>query len=195
VDRLREDAACGEQIDDGDRYPDVRPSLAALRAGGVWVGVAGNQTPRAAQLLRTLDLPVDYVGTSGEWDVAKPNRGFFERVVDIAPGRQMIATPLAACPLGEWIDMDALFAAIRNDDLIPTIARNDTALWRLYPEDPQYGSLGYDGFHDWALLEGRYTLAVVFGYAATLGLVDLDYTNPAGARDDFRTTGATTWTP
>ncbi|MGH3630037.1 MAG: HAD family hydrolase [Sciscionella sp.] len=85
--RLREEAGCGEQIDDSDLYADVRPSLAALRAGGVWVGVAGNQTPRAAQLLRALTLPVDYIGTSGEWGVAKPQPGFFERVIDIAPGQ------------------------------------------------------------------------------------------------------------
>lgn len=85
--QLREDAGRGEQIDDTDLYPDVRPSLAALRAGGLWVGIAGNQTPRAARLLRALDLPVDYIGTSGEWGVAKPNQGFFEQLVAIAPGR------------------------------------------------------------------------------------------------------------
>jgi FMN phosphatase YigB (HAD superfamily) len=82
--QLREDAGRGEQIDDTDLYPDVRPSLTALQAGGLWVGVAGNQTPRAAELLRALDLPVNYIGTSGEWGVAKPNRGFFDRVVEIA---------------------------------------------------------------------------------------------------------------
>lgn len=82
--QLREDAGRGEQIDDTDLYPDVRPSLTALQAGGLWVGVAGNQTPRAAELLRTLDLPVNYIGTSGEWGVAKPNRRFFDRVVEIA---------------------------------------------------------------------------------------------------------------
>ena len=85
--QLREDAGRGEQIEDTDLYPDVRPNLAALRAGGLWVGVAGNQTPRAAQLLRALDLPVDYIGTSGEWGVAKPSQGFFEQVIEIAPGR------------------------------------------------------------------------------------------------------------
>ena len=30
----------------------------------------------------------------------------------------------------------------------------------------RYGSLGYAGFHGWTLLEGRYTLAVLFEYAA-----------------------------
>ena len=82
--QLRDEAGHGEQIDDTDLYPDVRPSLTALQAGGLWVGVAGNQTPRAADLLRALDLPVNYIGTSGEWGVAKPNRGFFDRVVEIA---------------------------------------------------------------------------------------------------------------
>lgn len=85
--RRREEAGRGEQIDDSDLYPDARPTLAALRAGGLWVGVAGNQTSRAAQLLRSLELPVDFVGTSEEWGVAKPDPAFFERVIDVAPGR------------------------------------------------------------------------------------------------------------
>jgi signal transduction histidine kinase len=69
---------------------------------------------------------------------------------------------------------------------VPTVARSDRALWRLYINDPEYGSLGYAGFADWPILEGRYTLAVLFEYAGTLGLFDLDYTDPAGARNDFR---------
>jgi N-acetyl-D-muramate 6-phosphate phosphatase len=82
----REEAGRGERIEESDLYPDVRPSLGALRAGGLRVGVAGNQTHRAAQLLRALELPVDFIGTSGEWGVAKPDPGFFERLIDIAPG-------------------------------------------------------------------------------------------------------------
>src|SRR5205823_5830821 len=100
--------------------------------------------------------------------------------------RQAVAAALAVCPLGEWTDVDALFTTMRRNNLSPSIARSDMALWKLYLEDPQYGSLGYDGFHDWTLLEGRYTLAVLFEYAGTLGLIDLDYTHPDGARDDFR---------
>jgi hypothetical protein len=70
--------------------------------------------------------------------------------------------------------------------LTPPVARSDRALWKLYISDAQYGSLGYAGYADWPILEGRYTLAVLFEYAGTLGLFDLDYTDPAGARDDFR---------
>lgn len=85
--RLREEAGLGEHIEETDLYPDVRPSLTDLRARGLWVGVAGNQTARAAELLRALNLPVDRITTSGEWGVAKPAPGFFERVVDMAPAR------------------------------------------------------------------------------------------------------------
>ena len=42
----------------GGPVPDVRPTLAALREAGLWVGIAGNQTVRAGGLLRGLDLPV-----------------------------------------------------------------------------------------------------------------------------------------
>ena len=82
----RERAGHGEMIGDTDLYPDVRPALAELRRLGVWVGVAGNQTVRAAELLRQLALPVDAVATSGEWGVAKPDPGFFARVVEFALG-------------------------------------------------------------------------------------------------------------
>ena len=36
------------------------------------------------------------------------------------------------------------------------------------------------------ILEGRYTLAVMFEYAGTLGLLDLNYVHPIGARNDFQ---------
>jgi FMN phosphatase YigB (HAD superfamily) len=83
----REAAGHGESISEQDLYPDVRPSLASLREAGFWVGVAGNQTVRAAELLRALDLPVDAIATSGEWDVAKPAPEFFTRLIDWAPGQ------------------------------------------------------------------------------------------------------------
>ncbi|MFF5233868.1 helicase-associated domain-containing protein [Dactylosporangium sp. NPDC000521] len=105
--------------------------------------------------------------------------------------RQAVATALSRCPAGEWMAIDDLFDTMRHGGLSPTVARSDRALWRLYLTDPQYGSLGYAGFADWPVLEGRYTLAVLFEYAGTLGLFDLDYTDPAGARDDFRSNWGT----
>jgi len=105
----------------------------------------------------------------------------------VKPRRQVVARALASCcPLGEWVEVDELFAVMWGEGLNPRVARSERALWRLYICDAQYGSLGYEGFHDWPLLEGRYTLAVLFEYAATLGLVDVEYTDPVDAREDFR---------
>ncbi|MEV7227260.1 HAD family hydrolase [Polymorphospora sp. NPDC051019] len=84
----REAAGRGEQIEVSDLYPDVLPALSALRAAGLWVGIAGNQTARAALLLRRLNLPVDAIATSGEWNVAKPDPLFFDRVAELAPGER-----------------------------------------------------------------------------------------------------------
>lgn len=90
--QLREDAGRGEHIGEPDLYPDVRSSLGALRELGLWVGIVGNQTARAADLLRDLALPADYVSTSGEWGVAKPAKIFFDRVVEVAavPAAQIV---------------------------------------------------------------------------------------------------------
>jgi hypothetical protein len=102
------------------------------------------------------------------------------------PRRQTVAAALGLCPPGEWLGVDDLFRTMGRAGLSPTVARSERGLWKLYLVDPQYGSLGYDGHHDWPVLEGRYTLAVLFEYAATLGLLDVEYVPPAGARDDFR---------
>jgi len=82
--RAREAAGQGEYLDESDLYDDVRPALSALRQLGVRVIVAGNQTSRAGELLRALDLPADLVVTSAEWGVAKPQPEFFERVLEVA---------------------------------------------------------------------------------------------------------------
>jgi hypothetical protein len=100
--------------------------------------------------------------------------------------RQTVATALASCPPNEWISVDNLFTTMRRGNMSPTVARSEMALWKLYLVDAHYGSLGYDGFRAWEILEGRYTLAVLFEYAGTLGLLDLDYIHPTGAREDFQ---------
>lgn len=81
----RADAGQPETFGEGDLYPDVRPVMAALRDMGVWVGVAGNQTSRAGEILRKLDLPADMIATSDDWGVVKPDAPFFRAVIDSAP--------------------------------------------------------------------------------------------------------------
>ena len=64
----RAEAGQPETFGESDLYPDARPAMEALRAMGVWVGVAGNQTSRAGDILRKLDLPADLIATSDDWN-------------------------------------------------------------------------------------------------------------------------------
>ncbi len=82
VERLRrEQASFAEHFDEDDLYPDARPCLEKLKQLGFLVGIAGNQTARAEALLRELNLPVDFIGTSEGWGAEKPSSGFFARIV------------------------------------------------------------------------------------------------------------------
>ncbi|MFI5862286.1 HAD family hydrolase [Streptomyces sp. NPDC051546] len=81
-------AAAGqpEHFDESDLYPDVRPAFAQLRAHGLWLGIAGNQTVRASGLLRELFTDdVDLIGTSDDWGASKPDPEFFVRVAKAVP--------------------------------------------------------------------------------------------------------------
>ncbi|MEU1205114.1 HAD family hydrolase [Nocardia sp. NPDC005825] len=74
-----------ETYGEEDLYVDVRPALSKLRDLGVWVGIVGNQTVRSGSILRSLDLPTDFIATSDDWGVQKPAVEFFEKVVEVAP--------------------------------------------------------------------------------------------------------------
>lgn len=86
------------------------------------------------------------------------------------------------CPVGRWVAVDELFRLMKIDGYRFEIAGNP---WKLYFSDANYGSLGYSGSVTFELLEARYTLAYLFEYLATLGLIDVAYTQPHGARPDY----------
>ncbi|MGC9498162.1 HAD family hydrolase [Streptomyces sp. WG7] len=94
--RARDAAGRGEYLDESDLYDDVRPALSQLRKLGVRVIIAGNQTRRAGELLRDLDLPADLITTSEQLGVAKPQPEFFHRVLEVAQ-----ATPGATLYVGD----------------------------------------------------------------------------------------------
>ncbi|MGW1033522.1 HAD family hydrolase [Streptomyces antibioticus] len=82
----RAEAGKPETFGESDLYPDVRDTFAALRADGLWLGIAGNQTVRAGAILRELFTEdVDLIGTSDDWGASKPDPLFFERVAEASP--------------------------------------------------------------------------------------------------------------
>jgi hypothetical protein len=100
--------------------------------------------------------------------------------------RAAVAAALAALQPGAWTGAGKLLASLRAQQPPLVAARSLRALWRLYVVDSYFGSLGHAGSRTWDLVEGRYALCVLFEYAATLGLIDVAYTDPRGARDDYR---------
>ena len=73
-----------ESFGESDLYEDARPSLAALQAAGLVVGIAGNQPARAETILRDLNLPADWIATSDGLGVAKPSPAFFAAIEQLA---------------------------------------------------------------------------------------------------------------
>ena len=96
--------------------------------------------------------------------------------------RIAVEDALMECPVGRWMRFDdfSQFMYVKPFDFSVT---HDP--WRLYIGDSRHGSLGYAGNHDWDILQGRYVMCLLFEYAATLGMIDMAYTHPDGARLDF----------
>jgi HAD superfamily hydrolase (TIGR01662 family) len=99
--KRRTDAGQPETFGESDLYPDARPALAALKNMGIWVGIAGNQTSRAGDILRGLDLPADMIATSDDWGVSKPDPEFFRSLAGVAP-----CVPREIVYVGDRIDND-----------------------------------------------------------------------------------------
>ncbi|MFG2671808.1 HAD family hydrolase [Streptomyces sp. NPDC048445] len=125
----REAAGRGETLDERDLYADVRPALAALRGRGIRVIVAGNQTARAGQLLRALDLPADLVVMSAEWGVAKPAPEFFARVLAVSG-----AGPRSTLYVGDH-PVNDVFPARAAGLLTAHIRRGPWGYW--WADDPE----------------------------------------------------------
>jgi hypothetical protein len=99
-----------------------------------------------------------------------------------APRRDAICEALDSCPVGAWIGVDEFSRFMLASDHAFDVAHDP---WKLYVGEAQYGSLGYAGFHDWAILQFRYLLCFLFEYAAPLGVIDVAYIAPGNARSDF----------
>ena len=101
----------------------------------------------------------------------------------VASRRQAVVEVLRECPRKKWLTIDELFRLLKVLTQDFYVSRDP---WKLYIGEQQYGSLGYEGDYAWETLQGRFVLAFLFEYAATLGLIDVAYISPDGARNDFR---------
>jgi FMN phosphatase YigB (HAD superfamily) len=63
-------------------YPDAIPTLHRLRDLGHPIGIVANQPHGIAEQLAAMHLPLDVIGTSVTYGVAKPDPGFFHRIVE-----------------------------------------------------------------------------------------------------------------
>ena len=96
--------------------------------------------------------------------------------------RPVVADALERCPVDHWVRFSEFSRFMRSDGYTFKITHDP---WKLYVGDTHYGSLGYAGRHRWEILQDRYILCLLFEYAATLGLIDVVYTDPENARLDF----------
>ncbi|WP_113716585.1 hypothetical protein [Arthrobacter dokdonensis] len=188
-----------ENLPGGDFYASEAISAFAwpllLQAGGLADGPRMQLTPRGRAALRkdpalTVKLLWERwlkAGIIDEFSRVDGIKG--QRASNVLsalrPRRQLAAEGLSLLGTDEWTATDDLFTQMQHEGMDPVIQRSDMRLWKLYIVDPEYGSIGYDGMHDWDVLQGRYVLALFFEYAATLGLIDVRYTSPVGARGDY----------
>ena len=84
-----------------DLYPDAARALAAIRAGGRRVVLAGNQPAVMSSWAFLEAIEVDAVATSEGWGVRKPEPEFFERLVELAGGE-----PRSIAYVGDRLDYD-----------------------------------------------------------------------------------------
>jgi hypothetical protein len=187
----------------GDFYDSGEPISAfawplLLRVGGL-VRLTGTRLELTPRGRATLDRP-SYEALGTLWDrwLASVSQDELARVDAIKgqrkPGtltsavtrRAAVAAALASLDPGAWTGTGKLLASLRAQRPPLVAARSLRALWRLYVIDSYYGSLGHAGPRAWDIVEGRYALCVLFEYAATVGLLDVAYADPRGARDDYR---------
>ncbi|MEU0540219.1 HAD family hydrolase [Nocardia sp. NPDC005978] len=113
---LAEPDSLRNNFDADDLYPDVVPALGELRSRGLQVIIAGNQPPQAKSALEKMELPVDGIYTSAEWELEKPDPEFFAKVAEVAGVKFR-----EICYVGDRVDNDVLPAAAAG--MVPTLIR------------------------------------------------------------------------
>jgi hypothetical protein len=160
--------------------------LAQLSGSRLQLSKAGRKAlfEPAAQILRTLWgkwCDTTLLDELSRIDCVKGQTGKGKRGLTALPSRRKaVALSLSACPVHRWVATDEFERFLQASGHAFCVTRDPCDL---YICDPQYGSFGYEGWS--SHLDGRYLLGFLFEYAATLGLIDVAYIPPAGARRDY----------
>ncbi len=115
-------------------------------------------------------------------DTIKGQRASGRVMSAVQPRRDSICDALNLCPISAWFSVEEFLRFMRAWGHGFAVARDP---WKLYIGEAHYGSLGYAGSHDWAVLQHRYLVCLLFEYAATLGMVDVAYIEPNLAPRNF----------
>jgi len=200
-----------EKLADGDFYPwvekknkwdqEIGPIKAfawpmLLQAGGLAVCMGGRLALSPAGVKSLSAPPLEVLrGLWRKWlktttfdefsriDVIKGQNSKGRVMTALAPRRAAIEDALRLCPVGRWVDVEEFSRFMQASGRNFEVAHE---AWKLYVSERQYGSLGYEGSNGWNILQERYIFALLFEYAATLGMVDIAYYDPMEARDDYR---------
>jgi hypothetical protein len=162
--------------------------LAAIRNGRLTLTKLGRGALEAppAQTLRNIWnawLANKIIDEFSRIDTIKGQKGKGGRsMTPPAERRLAIQAALAECPVGRWVETGEFSRFMQAAGFRFEVTRDP---WSLYLCDPQYGSLGYDGYGGWNILQERYLLCLLLEYAAPLGMIDVAYEHPAGARSDY----------
>ncbi|MGI8658216.1 MAG: HAD family hydrolase [Candidatus Limnocylindria bacterium] len=98
-----------------DLYPDALPALHALREAGYRVAIVANQPEIRGTQLRAIGVEAEVMAMSEDIGVAKPQSGFFARVLDMMGG----PPPARVAYVGDRVD----------NDVVPAQAAGMRSVW------------------------------------------------------------------
>lgn len=188
-----------EALPDGNFYAGQHLSAFAwpllFQAGGL---ASGTKLELTAKGRAALKKDPDEV-LSGLWD-RWVRAGVMDELsrIEVIKGQRMASTlsalknrrsqaagVLDLLTTDDYTDVAGAFEGLSSIGASCSVVRNERAKFKLYLEESEYGSLGYSDIDFERIVDRRYMMVLLFEYAATLGVVDVRYTDPENGTKDF----------
>lgn len=129
-------------------------------------------------------IATDLVDELGRIRAIKGQQSKDTKLTKPATRRKQIALSLEDCPVGRWISMDEYLRYLRAVGKLPAVERTTNSVLHL-GSSGEYGWLGYSDVNYWDIVNGSYVRAFLWEYAATLGIIEIAYTEPEESVHDF----------